>query len=74
MMLLTREQDCGKGRSSCCVLVLGWFFCCGGVFFPLRSRHCMTLNKCSLNPEVFEAPFYSIPSVKFGIVTNSLYH
>lgn len=39
-----------------------------GIFFSLRRGHCMTLNKCSLNPEVFESPLYSEPSVKFGIV------
>lgn len=51
-------------------LVLGfllyWFF--GLYFFSLRRCHCMTLNQCSLNPEVFQSPFYSEPAVKFDIV------
>lgn len=51
---------------SCFGVLLYWFF--GLVFFSLKRGHCMTLNKCSLNPEVFESPFYSEPSVKFGIV------
>lgn len=48
------------------VFVVLVFLVC--VFFSLRRGHCMTLNQCSLNPEVFEFPFYSEPSVKFGIV------
>lgn len=45
------------------VVLASWF-----VFFSLRRCHCMTLNQCSLNPEVFESPFYSEPAVKFDIV------
>lgn len=61
----------GKADLDAVFLFWGFFV----VFvFSLRRGHCMTFNKCSLNPEVFEYPFYSIPSIKFGIVKNSSYH
>lgn len=60
------------GKADLNAVFLLWGFCFIGFlvwyFFSLRMGHCMTLNKCSLNPEVFESPFYSEPSVKFGIV------
>lgn len=51
---------------SCFGVFVVLVFCFG--FFSLRRGHCMTFNQCSLNPEVFESPLYSEPSVKFGIV------
>lgn len=73
LMSLRRCNDAYNKKAGLWERQILMLWCLVFCLFFLRRGDCMTFNKCSLNPEVFESPFYSIPSVRFGVVKN-LYH